>query len=119
MPPAPRNISVEPLSSTSLRVQWSLLTPVTAEYGTILQYTVSCSAANLRGDYQVEIVQRNITQIDMMALQPYTAYNCCVSAENIAGNGVPVCGEGNSSEDGKRCMHNFYGWFSSISDVGS
>ena len=102
VPPALQGISIEPLSSTSLRVQWPLLTPVTAEYGTILRYSISCSATNLHGDHQSEIAQRNITQIDMMALQPYTTYNCCASAENIAGTGVPTCGKGNTLEDGNR-----------------
>ena len=70
-------------------------------------YTISCSATSQYGDYQVEIAQRNISTLEVTALQPYTTYNCCVSAENIAGDGEQGCSEGNTSEDGKRCMEMF------------
>lgn len=101
--PAPHNISIEPLSSVSLRVQWPLLAPVTAVYGTILQYSIVCSAQNLTEHHQVEIVEKNNTQFVVSGLNPHTTYNCCVRAENLAGYGVPTCGQGNTFEDGKGC----------------
>ena len=101
LPPAPHNISIEPLSSTSLSVQWPLLAPVTAEYGTILQYSIVCSAQNLTGHHRIEIAGRNTTQLAVTTLNPYTTYNCCVSAANLAGDGVPTCGEENTYEDGE------------------
>lgn len=91
LPPAPQSISSQSLSSTTLRVKWTLLTPVTAEYGTILEYVITCSAQE---DLFFETVRRNTSQSTMTGLEPSTTYNCCVSAENIAGNGMAVCGEG-------------------------
>ena len=102
MPPAPQSVSIQPISSTSLRVQWPPLAPVTAEYGTILQYTITCSAQDTTGDQHVEIVQGNTTQFDMTGLEPSTTYNCCVSAENIAGKGMTVCREGTTLQAGER-----------------
>ena len=93
---------------------------MTAEYGTILQYSIVCSAQNLTGQLHIDIVGRNTTQFVVTALNPYTTYDCCVTAENVAGNGVPICGEGNTFEDGEGCnIQNRYksiGVFSCSSD---
>ena len=101
VPLAPQYISIESLSSASLRVQWPLLATVTAEHETILLYTITCSAQDGTGAQHIKSVNRSITQFDMTALEPSTTYNCCVSAENIAGNRTAVCGEGTTLEDGK------------------
>ena len=101
VPPTPQNVAIHSPSSASLRVQWSPLTPVSAEYGTILQYTISCSAQDVTEDKHIETAQGNATQFDVTALEPSTTYNCCVSAENIAGKGMAVCGEGTTLQDSK------------------
>ena len=91
LPPAPQSTSSQSLSSTTLRVKWALLIPVTDEYGTILEYVITCSA---QGDQLFETVQGTTSQSTLTGLEPSTTYNCCVSAENIAGKGIAVCGEG-------------------------
>ena len=103
MPPVPQDLTIQSPLSTSLRVQWSPVDLVTAEYGTILQYTISCSAQDVTEDKHIETAQGNATQFDVTALEPSTTYNCCVSAENIAGKGMAVCGEETTLQAGKQC----------------
>ena len=76
---------------------------VPAEYGTILQYSIVSSAQILTEPHHVEIVERNTTQFAVSGLNPNTTYNCCVTAENLAGDGVTTCWEGNTFEDDKGC----------------
>lgn len=82
---------------------------MTAEYGTIEQYRISCSAQNRTGNDHVRTAHGNITYFIVTALQSDTTYNCCINAENIAGSGVAICGEGTTFEDSKRNVMYIYG----------
>ena len=58
-------------------------------HGTILYYIVNCSAhwQGLRDEQTANTTFTNQT----LELQPYTPYQCCVSAVNEVGRGTPSC----------------------------
>lgn len=77
---------------------------MTTEHGTILKYEIFCSAQSMGGNHHIQFADETSTQFsqfNLTTLQPNTTYNCCISAENIAGSGVAVCGEGTTLDDGK------------------
>ena len=90
-PGAPQNVTASDVRNTSLTLSWQ--TP-NETYGIdIQQYNVVCATQVYRSSTELSVC--------VNGLQPYTNYNCCVSAMNIVRDeGLSECTAVMTNESG-------------------
>ena len=91
VPTRPRNFTLErvPGTPTQLRASWIL--PDTPN-GVILSYTIRCTAT-IEASIIIDVVGGDSLTVLLEGLSPYTLYNCRVSANNSAGEGLSTDNE--------------------------
>lgn len=97
----PSNVDVAPSSSTGMLVEWSV--PVIDErHGRLQSYTVLCqSPQNASFFLQTSITDLTMRNLTLSRLQPYTSYNCCVSAITNTANSPFSCIQNTTLQDRK------------------
>ena len=93
VPAAPTSVTTVPTGTTSLNVAWQA--PNESDtYGVILYYIITCDSDKMG---QVN----NLTKYyNISDLKPYTNYECCISAVNLAGEGNQKCDRAMTFEGG-------------------
>lgn len=92
-PGAPQSLSIN-MGFIGQSPVLSWLPPLESErHGNILNYTINCSSQNLiePQTIQMSYPARSNPSVILSSLHPFTTYNCCVSANNDQGKGLPIC----------------------------
>ena len=97
-PEAPQNVSITTSSPTALRVTWA---PPPPPSDPITSYNITCTAPG-QPSRSVR-TSSTASSSSITSLQPYTVYNCCVSAVNLVGRGSGACVSQRTLQDG-RCL---------------
>ena len=87
-PGAPRNLRVEPVSSSSLRLTWSPPRDVISASGfRVNGYVISGSDSDFRQSVTTTVTSPEVTWYTVGGLAAYTAYRVHVSVRSALGDG--------------------------------
>ena len=91
-PGAPLNVHVTNITSSTISLAWS--PPLVSERNgqNILGYHIIClSLTSVLGSYDNVTGYKDILNITLDSVYPFTAYNCCVAASTGNGRGRFAC----------------------------
>ena len=98
-PEPPRNVTLKPLNSTSLLVDW-----ISSSSFIIDSFGVSChSSAGSVAD-EATTAGSNL-EYEVNSLQPFSTYRCCVMATTTVGSTPMACQTAQTMEDSKYTLY--------------
>ena len=100
-PGPPNNVTVTPLDSTSILMNW--IPPMFESYNSsiITDFVVSCHSTADDSLVDKASIVSTVLEYEVHSLQPFSIYSCCVMATTTIGSTPMACQTVQTMEDSK------------------